>query len=717
MKNKIVFCATLLPLAMCAAAFAKILHVPANYSSIQAAVNAAAHGDTVLVAPGTYYENIIFRGKRITVASHYLLNNEARFIRSTIINGSRPAQPDTASCVLLINREDSTAVLAGFTLTGGKGTRWLDEHGAGFYWEGGGVLTALSSPTIRDNFIVHNEAINTSRAVSAGGGGIRSGDGAPRLLNNVILANHAMYGGGIVLNYCGGALVRNNLIAENRVDQAVAGAQTFGGGGIWVNNFLAGARSANRIENNTIVGNSSSGLQNTAVAGQGGAFVFWNNALVSARNNIVWANTQERGTHIFATGATLNLTYSAIEGGYEGEGNLGAHPAFADSGFYLSAASPCIDAGDPSVNDNDVESAGSGQALWPSRGALRNDMGAYGGPGAHAAPSFSRANLSLARMSFDFGNILPGQSGAIFISLKNVGAAKLVVNEARILANAATVAILTSLPLRVSPASADSLALRWTPAENGILSDTLLLFSNDTTKENPQRLVLNGNANPTPVLHINTALLNLGDIDINLARVDTSFWIHNIGTGADSIFTAIDYRGVRPATAVMLAPSAASLAAGDSLLVTFSLFPRTFMPPILSVYSPRLLIDSKFSLGTKRFEKNTRFRLVGTLAVDDGDGEAPESFHLEQNYPNPFSAQGNFGPHGTRLRFHLPRAERVQLRIYDELGRMVATIIDAHVSAGTQEVALGSNELSAGIYHLVLRAGKYEAKKKMTVLR
>ncbi len=711
MKNKIAFAVAVLPLWLCAVASAKVLHVPASFASIQTAINAAVHGDTVLVAPGTYFENIIFRGKRIVVGSHYLLNHDANSIRSTIINGSRPVHPDTASCVLIINREDSTAVLAGFTLTGGKGTRWLDEHGAGYYWEGGGVLTALSSPTIRDNFIVDNEAINSARATSAGGGAIRSGDGAPRILNNVMLANRAMYGGGLVLNYCSGALVRNNIIAENRVYQAVSGAQTFGGGGIWINVSLPGVRIANRIENNTLIGNSAFGNPTGAVAGQGGAMVAWNSAIVSARNNIFWGNTQTQGGPIAATGASFSLTYSAVQGGYAGTGNVMLPPAFADSAYYLSLNSPCVDAGDPSTSDNDVEAANaSGQAQWPSRGTVRNDMGAYGGPGAHAFFSFSRASLGLAAASYDFGNILPGNSRVLAIPLYNNGAATLRLEDTRLASGATTITRLTPLPLTLPAAGNDTLKLRWMPDQNGLLLDTLLLVTNDTTKLNPQWLVLRGNANPTPVVTVNTAQFNLGDIDINTPRVDTTFWVYNRGTGPDSVCLAIEYRGLKPTSAVSLTPASASIAAGDSLRVTFSIFPSTFAQPLLALYAPSAIVNSRFSLGTKRFEKLIRFRIVGTLAVDEHAENAPETFRLEQNYPNPFNPS-------TKLRFHLPQAQHVELRLYDELGQEVATLRDGFMRAGTHEVVLSAESFAAGVYYYVLQAGRFEGRRKMMVLR
>ena len=249
---------------------ATILNVPSGNPTIQSAINASINGDTVVVASGVYFENINFYGKGILLTSNYYLDQDTSFIYSTVINGSQPVHTDTASCVIISSGEDSTTILQGFTLTGGAGTRWTDIGGAGIYREGGGILIESSSPVIRHNLIINNVAINLIAVSSAGGGGIRLGDGNPQILNNVIVFNRGRYGAGIVMNYSGG-IIKNNLIAYN------SGGQDFGGGGIWLLEDLAGY--TKEIINNTIIDNHST-------TNGGGIFIWATTAEV--RNNIIF---------------------------------------------------------------------------------------------------------------------------------------------------------------------------------------------------------------------------------------------------------------------------------------------------------------------------------------------------------------------------------------------------------------------------------------------
>ncbi len=353
----------LLILSLNISAKAVIRNVPSQYSNIQAAINACSNSDTILVQPGTYFENVIFRGKKIVLTSKFYQNFDYSFIQSTIINGSTPVHPDSGSCVIICNHEDSTTVLQGFTLTGGTGTKWQDEQGAGLFREGGGLLTALSSPIIQYNIITGNNCLQGG-VVSTGGGGIRSGDAFPRIYNNVITNNSARYGAGVVLNYTG-CEFKNNLVFKN------FGSQDYGAGsGIWINGFYTRTK---YLHNNTIAFNSAiagtGGVQGAGIAGD-------------FRNNIVWKNTSPNGAQINASGLTVR--YCDVSVNTTGGGNVNIDPQFDSVNYYLKSTSPCIDIGDSSTIYNDRSDPNNpALAQWPARGTLRNDMGAYGGPLSH----------------------------------------------------------------------------------------------------------------------------------------------------------------------------------------------------------------------------------------------------------------------------------------------------------------------------------------------
>ncbi len=351
---------------------AQVRQVPADYPTIQAAINAAQVGDTVLVSPGTYFENLQLTGRDIVLTSRFWLDQNPHLIEQTIVDGSQPVHSDTASCLLIWKHETAATVVEGFTFRGGRGTIWYDPAGAGTFREGGGILTEFSSPIIRHN-IIRDNIIPSGGAglVSSGGGGIRCGEGSPRIENNRIIYNRGDgYGGGVVLNFCPNVVVRNNIIAHN------SGGKDFSGGGFWSTG--QDQNSVVTLENNVIAYNHA--LAGTGqFAGKGGG-VWTFSIKIKMRNNIVWGNTQS-GKQINQAGAATEIRYNCIQDGFAGIGNITANPLFADTiCFLLSPGSPCTDAGEPIAASEDFSENGK-NAVYPARGVLRNDIGAYGGPG------------------------------------------------------------------------------------------------------------------------------------------------------------------------------------------------------------------------------------------------------------------------------------------------------------------------------------------------
>ena len=152
-----------------------------NYTSIQEGIDNSINGDTVLVYPGTYYENINYNGKNITVTSLYIQTQADSFIHKTVIDGNQ-----NGSVVTFESGEDTTAVLCGFTIQNGSGTYNLHNI------RGGGIFCIYSNPKLVNCKIQDNNA--------EFGGGIHCRYSILCIAGTTICHNHAIYeGGGIYL--------------------------------------------------------------------------------------------------------------------------------------------------------------------------------------------------------------------------------------------------------------------------------------------------------------------------------------------------------------------------------------------------------------------------------------------------------------------------------------------------------------------------------------
>ncbi len=88
----------------------------------------------------------------------------------------------------------------------------------------------------------------------------------------------------------------------------------------------------------------------------------------------------------------------------------------------------------------------------------------------------------------------------------------------------------------------------------------------------------------------------------------------------------------------------------------------------------------------------------------------PEKFDLEQNYPNPFNPS-------TIIRYQLPNAGHVTLKVYDILGREVATLVDGVKEVGSYSVTFDGEKLASGVYISRLTAGNYTKTMKMVLMK
>ena len=155
----------------------RLHRIPEDYQTIQTALDASYGGDTILVHPGVYTENLDFGGKLLILASLYLTSNNALYIDSTIIDGNR-----NGSVIKFANKENSFASVVGLTITGGSAL------------DGGGIYCQNANPTIKHCVITGNNASIT-------GGGIFCEASAPSFINCTISGNSAVESGGGVFSW------------------------------------------------------------------------------------------------------------------------------------------------------------------------------------------------------------------------------------------------------------------------------------------------------------------------------------------------------------------------------------------------------------------------------------------------------------------------------------------------------------------------------------
>ena len=305
----------------------------APFPEIQAAVQIAPPGATILVLPGAYGVPVDFLGKSIRVLS--TAGPVVTVLDLGGVIGSGPA-------VRFTSGEGPESLLCGFTIRGA-----ITVSGPDGSADGGGILCWRSSPTIANNVIEGNAAYQYSPSCPgfqplAFGGGIACVDASPTIVNNVVDSNQALAlspcdaalagGGGIACRSNSHPLIVNDRITGN-VASGEVGAGVGGGVFLW--------DSAPVIANTTMAGNqvySDGGLS----ASGAGLAVFSGTEPASVSNCIVWGNTPDA----IAATSPINVSFSDVEGGYPGLGNLQVDPLFLGNGNYrLHPNSPCLDQG------------------------------------------------------------------------------------------------------------------------------------------------------------------------------------------------------------------------------------------------------------------------------------------------------------------------------------------------------------------------------------
>ncbi len=373
----------LVSLGLAACAHATTIHVPADQPTIQAGIDAAAAGDTVLVAAGTYAgagnRDLDFGG-----VDRVLRSESGAAFTSIDPSGGESGAFDFA------NGESAASVVDGFTvrpsdrrpgpmlisISGASPTirncTFADNRNNAIYCSGGsaptithcriegnstevagaGILCSSASPTITHCTIADN-------STEYYGGGITCISGSPTISNCRITGNETLFGpGGGIYCHTGGAspTISNCIIVDNTASS---------GGGIECAGFASPTITHCTIAHNRVTFfNTGEGIQCSG------------KSTPTITNCIVWGSLPK-----IVAGGNPSLTYCNVDGGYPGAGNIDSDPIFRsyqEYDYVLWPGSPCIDAGtgaDDGISWSEIHPA------YGRRNGRAPDMGAYGGPG------------------------------------------------------------------------------------------------------------------------------------------------------------------------------------------------------------------------------------------------------------------------------------------------------------------------------------------------
>lgn len=379
--------ATVAGLLISSVAAAEVIHVPSMAPTIQIAIDTSIPGDRIVVAPGTYTENIRFYGTAIEVSSSHgphVTTIDANF---------------QSSGVVFADGEGRDSILRGFRIINGIGNSDV------FWNRGGGIYVSNeSSPTIAGNIIEDNHVTTDGGGiyVSNGsapaifdniirqnstdwynGGGIGCWNSSPRIENNIIIGNYSgSGGGGIFCQGCPEAYITGNTIADNQSTDDGAGIKLDGPTHAEIHdNFLDSNRSGDH----------------------GGAIYVSGGAPALLTGNRIFNNRSDgEGGGVMVTGGT-SVTFS----GNTCDNNV----CFGNGGTIHITGTPEVTANDNHITGSYAPGAGGGISVAHAASAIlrRNvlqDNYGHRGAGVH----FSAVQVSIVASNIFEGNYADGGS-------------------------------------------------------------------------------------------------------------------------------------------------------------------------------------------------------------------------------------------------------------------------------------------------------------------
>jgi hypothetical protein len=356
------------------------------FTKLQDALSAAVSGDQIWVAAGTYYpDEGVGLTKGDPLLSFHLKNGVAiygGFAGTETLLSERnvtdnvttlSGETNFADHVVQSSSLDNTAVLDGFTITGG----FASTGGFAGYIGGRAMCNLNSAPTLTNCSFTGTSAIehgggmynvNSSpiltkcsfsyNTTEGYGGGMYNVNSFPILTNCSFSNNISGFDGGGMYNFNSSPRLANCSFAGNLASEPGGGMSNSGSSPVLINCSFSGNFTYSEVEGRKDI---AGGIHNI------------NNSITTLINCILWGNNSNQ---IFNKETSkTSVTYSIVQGGYTGTGNLNQDPLFVDAAngdLHLKAGSPAIDKGLNSANTTTVDLDGNPRIV---NGII--DMGAF----------------------------------------------------------------------------------------------------------------------------------------------------------------------------------------------------------------------------------------------------------------------------------------------------------------------------------------------------